>query len=165
MSAAAASCLRQAAAAGLRIGLASNAQAYTLSELAAALRRRGLAFGLFDPSLRFLSFERGFAKPDPDVFRHVEMRLRRQGIAPGETLMVGDRLDNDIEPARGRGWRTWHLCDNGNGTDSGTWRQLRNLLAAASREGGPRSVRAGRRGAQARSGSTRPRRSRSSSST
>jgi FMN phosphatase YigB (HAD superfamily) len=36
-------------------------------------------------------------------------RLEARGIAPGETVMVGDRLDNDVEPARAFGWQTWLL--------------------------------------------------------
>ena len=58
---------------------------------------------MFDPELRFWSFENGFSKPDPHVFRILTARLEARGISPSETLMVGDRFDNDIEPARAHG--------------------------------------------------------------
>jgi FMN phosphatase YigB (HAD superfamily) len=94
---------------GLRLGLASNAQAYTLRELDAALDGSGLSRAIFEPDLCFFSFAHGFSKPDPHVFRLLTARLRARGIPPHETLMVGDRLDNDIAPARTQGWQTWQL--------------------------------------------------------
>ncbi|MEK7674360.1 MAG: HAD hydrolase-like protein [Verrucomicrobiota bacterium] len=33
-------------------------------------------------------------------------RMTARSIPPSQTLMVGDRLDNDIEPARAHGWQT-----------------------------------------------------------
>jgi FMN phosphatase YigB (HAD superfamily) len=89
--------------------LASNAQAYTLRELDAALDGSGLSRAIFEPDLCFFSFAHGFSKPDPHVFRLLTARLRARGIPPHETLMVGDRLDNDIAPARTQGWQTWQL--------------------------------------------------------
>jgi FMN phosphatase YigB (HAD superfamily) len=32
--------------------------------------------------------------------------LERAGCALSEAVMIGDRLDNDIRPARLRGWKT-----------------------------------------------------------
>ncbi len=98
--------LRAAHRAGLRLGLASNCQAYSLDELDAALAGTGLTRALFEPALSFLSFENGFSKPDPHVFRSLTGRLRTLGIAAGETIMVGDRLDNDLAPAAAQGWQT-----------------------------------------------------------
>ena len=68
-----------------------------------------LSADLFHPALRFFSFEHGFSKPDPHVFQLLTARLGALGIAPEETLMVGDRLDNDIVPARAFGWQTWRV--------------------------------------------------------
>jgi putative hydrolase of the HAD superfamily len=70
----------------------------------------GLRFDIFHPSLRFLSFEHGYSKPDPRVFRLLAVRLRLLGVTAPEALLVGDRLDNDIEPARAQGFQTWQLA-------------------------------------------------------
>ncbi len=94
--------LRQA---GLALGIASNAQAYTLGELDAA----GLEVAGFAEDLCFWSFRQGFSKPDPDVFRHLSARLAARGIAPEAVLMIGDRWDNDVLPARAAGWQAWHF--------------------------------------------------------
>jgi len=105
----AADCLRQLNDSRILLGIASNSQAYTLRELDDALSEAGLNLSMFDRDVHFWSFENGFSKPDPHVFRILTARLEARGISPAETLMVGDRLDNDIEPARAHGWQTWHL--------------------------------------------------------
>jgi len=110
---------------GVRLGIASNAQAYTLRELQEALVGAGLSLRCFEPELRFWSFEHGFSKPDPHVFRILTARLEARGIAPGETLMVGDHLENDIAPARLAGWQAWHLSTPGS-TGDGGWMELLN---------------------------------------
>lgn len=103
-----ASLLRSLRGHGLTLGIVSNAQAYTWRELEGALASHDLDLTLFDRELCFLSFEHGFSKPDPHVFRILTARLEARGVAPGQILMVGDRLDNDIEPARACGWQAWH---------------------------------------------------------
>jgi putative hydrolase of the HAD superfamily len=105
----AADALRTAQAASLRLGLASNCQPYSLRELDRALATAGLSRDIFEPRLCFLSFEHGFSKPDPHVFRLLTARLRLLGLAPAETLMVGDRVDNDLEPARAHDWQTFAI--------------------------------------------------------
>jgi len=119
----AAECLRWLHREGVVLGIASNSQAYTLKELAAALEDEALNLSIFDSTIRFWSFENGFSKPDPHVFHILMTRLKLQGIQPGETLFVGDRLDNDIEPARVHGFQTWHLSARAN-AHSGSWREL-----------------------------------------
>jgi FMN phosphatase YigB (HAD superfamily) len=109
---------------GVLLGIASNSQAYTLRELDEALGEAALNLSMFDPALRFWSFENGFSKPDPHVFQLLAARLEARGIRPAETLMVGDRFDNDIEPARACGWQTWHLGPRSPGNLSGSWREL-----------------------------------------
>lgn len=109
MPAAAATFLRTVSAQGIPLGLASNAQPYTLVELRRELARHGLRPHLFDRTLCFFSFEHGFAKPDPHVFRLLAARLALRRVTPDRILMVGDRADNDLEPARRAGWQTWHL--------------------------------------------------------
>ena len=123
----AAECLRQLNDNGILLGIASNSQAYTLRELAAALQGTGLNLSMFDRDVRFWSFENGFSKPDPHVFRILTARLESRGISPAETLMVGDRLDNDIEPARAFGWQVWHLKSAS--PHGGNFRELRAALA------------------------------------
>ncbi|MCW5747119.1 MAG: HAD-IA family hydrolase [Alphaproteobacteria bacterium] len=81
---------------GLRLGIVAN-QPRTL---AAKLDRLGMT-GLFDSAES--SAELGFHKPDPRLFLAVCARLDTQ---PGDCLMVGDRIDNDIVPARLLGMRT-----------------------------------------------------------
>jgi FMN phosphatase YigB (HAD superfamily) len=124
----AAGCLRQLHDQGILLGIASNAQAYTLRELAAALQGAGLNLSMFDRDVRFWSFENGFSKPDPHVFRILTARLEARGIRLAETLMVGDRLDNDIEPARAFGWQTWQLVSTKQGARRGSWHELHAWL-------------------------------------
>ena len=50
--------------------------------------------------------------------------LEARGISPGEALMVGDRLDNDIDPARAFGWQTWQLSARPAREPGGHWREL-----------------------------------------
>jgi HAD superfamily hydrolase (TIGR01509 family) len=45
----------------------------------------------------------GLAKPDPKIF---ELAAREADARPESIIMVGDRIDNDIVPARALGWRT-----------------------------------------------------------
>jgi putative hydrolase of the HAD superfamily len=90
---------------GLPLGIASNAQAYTFGELQDA----GISPGRFPDEYCFWSFQHGFSKPDPRVFLQLITQLALRGIAPSEILMIGDRPDNDIAPARAAGWQAWHF--------------------------------------------------------
>jgi HAD superfamily hydrolase (TIGR01549 family) len=49
------------------------------------------------------STEAGLTKPDPAIFQ--EALRRAQGVS-ARTVMVGDRVDNDIAPAKALGWKT-----------------------------------------------------------
>ncbi len=53
--------------------------------------------------LIFASAELGLAKPDPRIFAAA---LSQAGCEAEEALMVGDRLDNDIGPAKSQGFST-----------------------------------------------------------
>ena len=78
---------------GLRLGLISNWQRglnYFGEEL-------GIASS-FDVILS--SGEVGYKKPDPRIFRDALMRL---GTSPGQTLHVGDSIDNDFRGAQAAG--------------------------------------------------------------
>ena len=120
--------LRECARRQILLGIASNAQAYTLSELQLALNQVGLDSAIFQSDLTFWSFEHGFSKPDPHVFQILRARLQNRHIEDLETLMIGDRDDNDIAPAQTTGWRTWHLSDIANGSDGGDWTSLARSL-------------------------------------
>jgi len=50
-----------------------------------------------------LSGDLGFSKPDKRIFTYA---LQEAGCRPQEALMVGDRLDNDIGPAKALGFQT-----------------------------------------------------------
>jgi FMN phosphatase YigB (HAD superfamily) len=91
------------------LGIASNAQAYTLRELGEALHGSDVSLANFDRDLTCWSFENGFSKPDPHVFRILASRLKNRGIDSADCLMIGDREDNDIVPAAAQGFQTWRL--------------------------------------------------------
>lgn len=112
------------------LGIASNAQAYTLRELQESLACQGLGMDLFKRELCFWSFEHGFSKPDPHVFQILTARLAIQGICPAEILMVGDRLDNDITPAKVHGWQTWHVSKQ----EDKNWNGLREYIKKSESE-------------------------------
>jgi len=124
MTAETATTLRRLKARPGLLGLASNAQAYTVRELQESLTVQGLDVSLFERDLCFWSFEQGFSKPDPHVFRMLTARLAAREIAPQETLMVGDRVDTDVEPARAQAWHAWHLRTGVNPGGGGDWQAL-----------------------------------------
>jgi len=49
------------------------------------------------------SAEAGCAKPDPKIFTAA---LEKAGCEPEEAIMIGDRIDNDIIPAKKLGMKT-----------------------------------------------------------
>lgn len=107
------------------LGLCSNCQGYTLHEMRRAFAGTSLTLDWFHPQLRFLSFQQGYGKPAPAAFQQLRESLQAMGIAPAETLMVGDRLDNDILPAQAVGWQTWLLSDKAPlPAGGGEWRHL-----------------------------------------
>jgi putative hydrolase of the HAD superfamily len=109
----AAAALRAFSSDGLLLGLASNAQPYTLRELKQTLSEAGLDLDLFDPALTVFSFQIGFSKPDPHFFRLLTARLRVMGVQASETMMIGNSPENDVIPARAQGWQIWHLTAEG----------------------------------------------------
>jgi putative hydrolase of the HAD superfamily len=67
-----------------------------------------------------VSDDLGLQKPDPRLFSHV---LYTAGVPPTRTVMLGDRLDYDVRPARTSGMRTiWVL--RGEAPDDPTPSQL-----------------------------------------
>ncbi len=97
----AAEALMKLKGAGLRLGLASNAQFYTIPVLELTL---GLDLEeIFESELTFLSFHLGFAKDDPHFFRLAGTGLLNLGVELQETLMVGNNCKNDILAAQAHG--------------------------------------------------------------
>jgi HAD superfamily hydrolase (TIGR01509 family) len=91
-----AAALRGLAAEGWRMGILANQP----PEVEGLLRARGL-WDLFE--VQAVSEVLGAAKPDPRIFTWA---LGRAGVEAGEALMIGDRMDNDIAPARALGMRS-----------------------------------------------------------
>lgn len=70
------------------------------------------------------SAEEGVAKPDKRIF---ELALNRSNCKPGDAVMIGDRIDNDIVPAKLMGMRTiwikrgygqyWNITDDAEKAD------------------------------------------------
>jgi HAD superfamily hydrolase (TIGR01549 family) len=58
-------------------------------------------------SICLSSTEVGLEKPDPAVF---QLALSQSGCKPSQAVMIGDRLDNDIRPARLLGWNTIRIA-------------------------------------------------------
>lgn len=88
--------LRTLKARGYQIGVIANQSAGT----AERLRAWGLLAYI---DLVVASAEERVAKPDPAIFR---IALERACCQPQEAVMIGDRLDNDVAPAKAIGMRT-----------------------------------------------------------
>lgn len=102
-----------------RLGVLANQQAWIRDTMA----RDGID-GFFE--IWAVSEEVGAEKPDPAIFRHA---LEAAGAPAGRCAMVGDRLDNDIEPAMEQGMRgVWLL--RGEAPDEPTAEQLRRVDVA-----------------------------------
>jgi HAD superfamily hydrolase (TIGR01549 family) len=96
-----------------RLGVIANQP----GEVRTAMRREGL-----EPFFEVwgVSDDLGVGKPDPALF---ELAVKAAGVAPDAGVMVGDRLDYDIRPAKRVGMRTiWML--RGEAPDEPTTEQL-----------------------------------------
>jgi HAD superfamily hydrolase (TIGR01549 family) len=78
---------------GLKLGIVANQPQPACERLA----RAGIS-DLF--AYQGLSGLSGFSKPDPRAFRAAAEAL---GMTPSDCVMVGDRVDNDIAPAKALG--------------------------------------------------------------
>jgi putative hydrolase of the HAD superfamily len=99
--------------AGYRLGVIANQP----SAVRDAMRRDGLVpfFEVWG-----VSDDLGLQKPDPALFVHA---LGTAKVEPGRAVMVGDRLDYDVRPAKAAGMRTvWVL--RGEAPDDPTTAQL-----------------------------------------
>ena len=93
-------CLATLRAAGYRLGVIANQP----SQVRGAMARDGLVSSF---EVWGVSDDLGLHKPDPALFVHA---LETAGVEPGRAVMVGDRLDYDVLPAKAAGMRTvWVL--------------------------------------------------------
>jgi putative hydrolase of the HAD superfamily len=90
---------------GTVLGIISNAQFYTPLFLQAFLRDSVEALG-FSPSLCLYSCDFGIAKPERVLFDLASERLGTLGVAPQETLMIGNSTVDDVAPASKVGFMT-----------------------------------------------------------
>lgn len=91
---------------GIRLGIVSNAQFYTPLVIEGLLGAGIVALG-FDPRLCSWSYRLLEAKPSVRLFQPVVEKLAACfGIAPAQTLYVGNDMLKDIWPASQIGWRT-----------------------------------------------------------
>ncbi len=81
---------------GYKIGIIANQSAGT----AKRLENWGLLKYI---DIVLSSEEEGISKPDPEIFLRA---LKRAGCKPSDAAMIGDRLDNDIYPAKKLGMKT-----------------------------------------------------------
>jgi HAD superfamily hydrolase (TIGR01549 family) len=58
-------------------------------------------------SICLSSTEVNLEKPDSAIF---QLALSQSGCKPSQAVMIGDRLDNDIRPARLLGWKTIRIA-------------------------------------------------------
>ena len=84
-------CLQTLAADGLTVGLAANQPARAET----ALSRLGLPVAFIASSARW-----GLEKPSPEFFARI---VSEAGVPPHQIAYIGDRLDNDVLPARQAG--------------------------------------------------------------
>jgi HAD superfamily hydrolase (TIGR01509 family) len=104
-----------------RLGIIANQP----SAVKDAIRRDGLD-GYFE--VWGVSDDVGLEKPDPGLFVHV---LQEAGMEPPRSVMIGDRLDYDVRPAKAAGMRAvWVL--RGEAPDHPTPGQLAEADAAIS---------------------------------
>lgn len=90
-------CLAELRARGLYLGIAGN-QSHELEEW---IRGRGLEVDLVASSARW-----GVHKPSAEFFARI---VAETGFEPGEIAYVGDRVDNDVRPARTAGMVAVHV--------------------------------------------------------
>lgn len=97
--------LRALHARRLPLGIVSNAQFFTEELFAALLGKERGGLG-FEPDLEVFSYRTEEAKPGEELYRRAAEALAVRGIAPDETLYVGNDMLNDVTPAAAVGFNT-----------------------------------------------------------
>lgn len=80
-----------------KLGLLTNTDIFSIS----FVRNKFNIENYFDQVI--MSYDVGVVKPDKEFF---QLLLNKLGVEPGECLMVGDNLYNDIVPAKELGMKT-----------------------------------------------------------
>lgn len=73
---------------GYVLGLISNSSCYAIE----LLRKKTDLLDLFDYPV--FSYQTGFIKPEPEIYRYL---LDQASIAPEESLMIGDKKEEDVK--------------------------------------------------------------------
>lgn len=94
-------CFTRLRAGGYHLGIAANNSQSDRAALAAQLARRGIEVELVASSAAWNVW-----KPDSRFFK---LLIEETGVAPERIVYVGDRIDNDILPARSAGLRAVFL--------------------------------------------------------
>ncbi len=90
---------------GLKLGIVSNAQFYTLPVMEGLFGDSLDGMG-FESSLRIFSFEEREGKPSQQLFARLVERAAAFGITAKEILYLGNDLSKDVIPARACGMKT-----------------------------------------------------------
>ncbi len=95
----------------IAVGILSNAQFYTPMDLTLLVRDQSEGryddFNeLFNVDLTFFSYEYGYSKPNQLLFRKLFDALYQFQILPSQTVLVGNDLSIDIQPAAAAGMKT-----------------------------------------------------------
>jgi len=107
--------LAELTARGVPLGVAANQPLALLPMLEAAGIARHFASVTISGAVRL-------RKPDPRIFLHA---CAAMGVAPEACIMVGDRIDNDIAPARALGMATVrYRCGRHAGQEPRSWREV-----------------------------------------
>jgi putative hydrolase of the HAD superfamily len=97
--------LAQLKAAGMLLGIVSNAQFFTADLFRGLLGKTADQLG-FDPQLQFFSYRYMRAKPSERLYQLVAKTLATRGVAPSHTVHVGSDLRDDVLGAGRVGFRT-----------------------------------------------------------
>ncbi|NKC16719.1 MAG: HAD family hydrolase [Gammaproteobacteria bacterium] len=87
------------------LGIVSNAQFYTPLLFQHFLGKSTHDLG-FDEELCIWSYQERIAKPSASLFAKLKSALADRGIAPAESVYIGNDMRNDIVPAAAAGLRT-----------------------------------------------------------
>lgn len=84
---------------GMLLGIVSNAQFFTPHLFEAFTGKTEQEHG-FSKELCIYSYELRTGKPSPKIYQPLVNNLKAKGIAPEETIFVGNDMRNDIWPAQ-----------------------------------------------------------------
>lgn len=97
--------LEQLRSSGLKMGIISNAQFYTLPVMEGLFGKTLDGLG-FDPSLQVFSFQVREGKPSPRLFDDLAAKAAECGIEPAQIFYLGNDMSKDVLPARAVGFKT-----------------------------------------------------------